>query len=376
MKKLFAVLVLVLLPALARAQSYIPAYQTGFVYLGPASGLPSGCIKGALAFSTTATPGQNIYECTAANVWTQQVGTPGATGPTGVTGATGATGNSGATGANGATGATGVAGATGATGVNGATGPTGANGATGPTGPTGTSSGPTGVNYATVTLSAAQIIDLPNTPVQLIAAQGANTVIAVQAITYNFIHNTTDFLTGDAQSFCGYWGGNTTLANSGCSSNAIFGSQTMIGFIDQGYSQWNGNPGMPAIAQPSTWAANEPILLIMPDGGMCGIVTGISVTSGEAGTSYNVGDQGTIEGLTSQDATYQVTSIGAAGAVTGVEVAPISGGGGTCMEVAPGNETEATTGGGSGLIVDINTISIPGDGSIVVSLWYSVVPIQ
>jgi len=65
------------------------------------------------------------------------IGLTGATGATGLTGATGATGLTGATGATGLTGATGATGLTGATGVTGLTGATGATGLTGATGATG-----------------------------------------------------------------------------------------------------------------------------------------------------------------------------------------------------------------------------------------------
>lgn len=46
----------------------------GFVYTGVLSGMPGTCTVGQLAFITNATAGQQIYECSATNVWTQNGG--------------------------------------------------------------------------------------------------------------------------------------------------------------------------------------------------------------------------------------------------------------------------------------------------------------
>lgn len=44
-------------------------------YVGPT--LPSTCAIGQTAFITSATPGSNVYGCTALNTWTQQGGSGG-----------------------------------------------------------------------------------------------------------------------------------------------------------------------------------------------------------------------------------------------------------------------------------------------------------
>lgn len=49
------------------------ASGTGFVYIGVLSGIPATCTVGQISFITDATAGQNIYECTATNTWTQQL---------------------------------------------------------------------------------------------------------------------------------------------------------------------------------------------------------------------------------------------------------------------------------------------------------------
>ena len=45
----------------------------GFIYIGGLSGIPVKCSVGQIAFITNATPGQNQYNCTATNVWTQNL---------------------------------------------------------------------------------------------------------------------------------------------------------------------------------------------------------------------------------------------------------------------------------------------------------------
>src|ERR1700688_1878860 len=54
--------------------AYIPAGSiSNFVYIGPLSGIPVTATVGQLAFITDAIAGQNIYEATATNVFTQQL---------------------------------------------------------------------------------------------------------------------------------------------------------------------------------------------------------------------------------------------------------------------------------------------------------------
>lgn len=45
----------------------------GFIYTGPLAGIPGTCVLGQVSFITDATPGQQIYECSATNTWTQQL---------------------------------------------------------------------------------------------------------------------------------------------------------------------------------------------------------------------------------------------------------------------------------------------------------------
>jgi hypothetical protein len=53
--------------------SLLPTSVSTFVYIGPLVGIPATATVGQLAFITDATPGRNIYEATAPNVFTQQL---------------------------------------------------------------------------------------------------------------------------------------------------------------------------------------------------------------------------------------------------------------------------------------------------------------
>ena len=75
MKKLI-ILACVALSFLAHAQVVMPPSfggSGGFVYTGVLSTIPATCIVGQIAFITDATAGQNQYNCTATNTWTQNL---------------------------------------------------------------------------------------------------------------------------------------------------------------------------------------------------------------------------------------------------------------------------------------------------------------
>jgi hypothetical protein len=55
-------------------QDFHAAAHTLPMATGSSGSLPSGCTTGEVYFATNATPGQNQYYCTSANVWTQQAG--------------------------------------------------------------------------------------------------------------------------------------------------------------------------------------------------------------------------------------------------------------------------------------------------------------
>lgn len=98
----------------------------------------------------------------------------------------------------------------------------------------------------------------------------------------------------------------------------------------------------------------------------------LSATINAAGTGYAVNDTGTINGGTA-DATYQITSIGAAGAVTGFAITS----GGT--KYVTGNGIATTDGGaqpgvGTGFKVNITAVEA-GDGSLKVVTYYTIVPV-
>jgi hypothetical protein len=55
----------------------VDSTQVPFVYTGALSGIPATCTVGQIAFITDATAGQNQYNCTATNTWTQNTGGSG-----------------------------------------------------------------------------------------------------------------------------------------------------------------------------------------------------------------------------------------------------------------------------------------------------------
>jgi hypothetical protein len=65
----------ILFAVLCAAMGVMPlCAQTGPVANGRLAQIPPICTVGQIYFATDATPGQNLYLCTAVNVWTQQSG--------------------------------------------------------------------------------------------------------------------------------------------------------------------------------------------------------------------------------------------------------------------------------------------------------------
>lgn len=69
------ILVFAVIAALGFAQYAPPpgAGSGGFVYTGVLASIPATCTIGQVAFITDVTPGQNQYNCTATNTWTQNL---------------------------------------------------------------------------------------------------------------------------------------------------------------------------------------------------------------------------------------------------------------------------------------------------------------
>jgi hypothetical protein len=241
---------------------------------------------------------------------------------------------------------------------------------------------PTDWQFASVTLNSAQILALGETPVQLISAHGLNTQVVLHNIMFDYIHNTADFATLDVGTVCAYYAGMTTLGEGACGVAFPGGAFSPSGLIDQGFSQVVGGPGGLTTGYttvvPVSQVANEPLLLIMPLGLFdCAVVTHATIGNA-AGTGYAVNDFVTITGLSgpSPNGIVEITGIGAGGSVTGFSLMPY--GNGECDQPA-GTSTNTTTspltGIGTGLTVNTTAI-IPGDGTLQISTWYSVVPVN
>lgn len=95
-----------------------------------------------------------------------------------------------------------------------------------------------------------------------------------------------------------------------------------------------------------------------------------TATINAAGTGYLVGDTGTVVLTGSDAATYRITSIGAAGAVTGFTIVDK----GNRYSVATGLAT-TTSGIGTGFKVNVTSIN-KGDGSLIVTLGYRAFTLQ
>jgi hypothetical protein len=82
MKRTIRIVLAALLGGFLLPATFAQANQNNFpsksvVYVGVLASIPSTCTVGQLSFVTNATAGQNIYECAAANTWTQQTGGSG-----------------------------------------------------------------------------------------------------------------------------------------------------------------------------------------------------------------------------------------------------------------------------------------------------------
>jgi hypothetical protein len=133
-------------------------------------------------------------------------------------------------------------------------------------------------------------------------------------------------------------------------------------------SQWLNLPGVIDVSGPAPQlgTVSQPIYLVSTGAPLTtGAATTATVTSGNAGTGYAPGDQGTVNaGATSP--TYTVLTVGAGGAVTSVSIA-----GGTGIATGTGFETAVTTGEGDGTLqLNIVAIATQGDGSYELDLLY------
>jgi hypothetical protein len=112
-----------------------------------------------------------------------------------------------------------------------------------------------------------------------------------------------------------------------------------------------------------------------------GNVSSATITAGHGGTGYAVNDTGNITGCGDGNANYKVTTE-SGGVVSAVSI--IAAQSGTTYTTTTGCTTTHTSGSGSGLELNVaaaggsgltvNTTAQTGDGTLTVTLWYTVAP--
>ncbi len=219
----------------------------------------------------------------------------------------------------------------------------------------------TGVRTVLTTLTSANIIALNGTPITVVAAQGANTIIVPSwDSSYEFKAGSRGF---------------------GCSPSGSGGLNWSVGGVtakrDTNYAaviQGNVSAFQMTLTALSTIAGdisamiNQP--LVVSTNGTCtfGEIATSAVNAG--GTAYANGDTGTISGTcykSGTPATYTVLT-STAGAVNTISVSSTAG----YYAVTTGCATSATTGIGTLLTVNVNTIN-QGNGSAYVKTNYQVI---
>lgn len=212
----------------------------------------------------------------------------------------------------------------------------------------------------TTILTAAQISTMHTTPVQLVAAPGANKVIAVLGMQLVFKPGTSTFQSvGSIDAMHAYY---SSLVQPVLDDVALSGIVT-------GATWYFANPQLPVgnlfLTLPGV--DNNSVVLTSDEDYNRGSITGLAVNNGGAG--YAVNDVGTISGGGNGDGNYKVTSV-AAGVVTGITANSLPNG--TGYSVANGVTTTRVTGVGVGLTINITSIQI-GNGTLKAILYYQII---
>jgi hypothetical protein len=218
-----------------------------------------------------------------------------------------------------------------------------------------------GLPSTTVTLTAAQIRALGSTPIPLVPAPGAGRVIAVVGVAFVYLYGTHTYF--DPQN-------GTNVAYASNLNYPLLGTSSDINVVTQPNSSFNYSPGVISTQLNLLPGVDNQAVMLTGDNLVNGPI--VTATLGAAGTGYAVNDTGTIT-TNSGDATYQITSVGALGAVTGFTItAP-----GTEYAVANGVATAtggAQPGAGAGFTVNITAVTL-GDGTLKVVTYYQIVPV-
>lgn len=224
--------------------------------------------------------------------------------------------------------------------------------------------GPSPVQSVTVgPITAAQIKDLTANPVEIVPTQGANKVIVVNRAYIEYVAGTQVFACG---------ADNFTLRQNSIdqwASNGDIGGAAAMNFptpiIYFGLIQ--------AVYLATADGTDAALKLYLPNNSCYrGAIGTNAVNSG--GAMYSNGDTGEIDGacyVSGAKSTYTVLT-NAAGAVATYSVTDNGG----VYTTGTGCTTTATSGTGSGLTIDVSAVTPPGDGSLYVTVQYSVLTVH
>jgi hypothetical protein len=218
-----------------------------------------------------------------------------------------------------------------------------------------------GLLSTTIHLTAAQIRTLNSAPVTIIPAPGAGRIVAVDSMALIYDFGAHIF---DAQVIP-----QPVVQYASLPGTALLTLPPVI--LEQTSSQFSfSNTGASGSSFAQSTIANQAIQFSDLTDYDAGPI--LTASLGAGGTGYAVGDTGTIQ-QNNNDATYQITSVGALGVVTGFTIT----GNGTQYVTANGVPTAtggAQPGVGTGFTVNITAVTL-GDGTLKVITYYQIVPV-
>jgi hypothetical protein len=228
------------------------------------------------------------------------------------------------------------------------------------------------VSKAQVKLTSSQLKNLASTPIQLVAAPGANKLLHIVNAAFAYLRGTvgyTDAPNGyqldvqyDDNIGLGFSVGVINMLTDGYTSSSSY------------YRAINASPN-----NPLATLVNRALRLAIPF--PSGALATIDLAGGSGGTGYAVGDTGTLSnGSAGGTVTYTVTSVDGSGAVTGLTIVP-GGSGYVIGTQSNGVNAGSQPGSGSGLYVIPATLGTldeltGGDGELIVTVYYDTIDVS
>lgn len=220
------------------------------------------------------------------------------------------------------------------------------------------------VQTASVSLTAADVLDLNSTPVEIVAAPGAGKAISVM--------KAAGISTFVSQRYAHDPNGSNTLMRLrwGSSSDTDEAWVDLYGAIHSAFSAMSDNVNATFLSSEDiSGYDNQALSLVSSQSLGFGPIATSSLNDG--GTGYAPGDTGTVDGAGSADATYVVDTVDGGGAILTYHLDAA----GAAYAPAAGVTASATSGGGSGFALDIATV-VPGDGTLKITVYYVVLDLS